>query len=184
MGAHLARGALRDALARAATGAVPNRAARAASDAASAARIAAWSRIPTVVAGADSSLAEIVAGEDVGTWVEPRSHALAARKLWIAFCQPVSGSIRVDDGALRNGTLDGIERALAAARSGPTAIAFEVVTAAGECGIFEAGAPWRRRIDESVAAGLRAIAGEDNLWFRYNSDELRGWREDASDAAA
>lgn len=64
-----------------------------------AARIAAWSRIPTVVAGADSSLAEIVAGEDVGTWVEPRSHALAARKLWIAFCQPVSGSIRVDDGA-------------------------------------------------------------------------------------
>lgn len=64
-----------------------------------AARIAAWSRIPTVVASADSSLAEIVGGEDVGTWVEPRPHALAARKLWIAFCQTVSGSIRVDDGA-------------------------------------------------------------------------------------
>ncbi len=68
----------------------------------SAARIAAFSRIPTVVAAAaSSSLPAIVAGEDVGTWVEPRSTALPARKLWIAFCQPVVGSITVDDGAAR-----------------------------------------------------------------------------------
>lgn len=64
-----------------------------------AARIAAWSRIPTVIARVHSSLQAIVAGEPVGTWVEPRPFPLAARKLWIAFCQSVTGSVSVDDGA-------------------------------------------------------------------------------------
>lgn len=64
-----------------------------------AARIAAFSRVPTVVADSRSSLASIVRGEEVGTWVEPRAVGLPARKLWIAFCQPVSGSVTVDDGA-------------------------------------------------------------------------------------
>lgn len=66
-----------------------------------AARIAAFSRIPTVVASATSSLTAIASGEVVGTWVEPRSHTLPARKLWIAFCQPTTGSVSVDDGAAR-----------------------------------------------------------------------------------
>lgn len=66
-----------------------------------AARIAAFSRIPTVVASATSSLVEVAIGAPVGTWVEPRPVALPARKLWIAFCQPVNGSITVDDGAAR-----------------------------------------------------------------------------------
>lgn len=64
-----------------------------------AARMAAYSRIPTVVAAADSSLAAITAGQAVGTWVAPRPVALPARKLWIAFCQPVSGGVTVDVGA-------------------------------------------------------------------------------------
>lgn len=64
-----------------------------------AARIAAFSRVPTVIAGASSKLAEVVAGADIGTWIEPRPTALPARKLWIAFCQPVTGAITVDAGA-------------------------------------------------------------------------------------
>lgn len=64
-----------------------------------AARIAAWSRIPTVVARARNSLAAIMDGEEVGTWVEPRAHPLSARKLWIAFCQTPAGTVQVDDGA-------------------------------------------------------------------------------------
>lgn len=66
-----------------------------------AARIAAFSRIPTVVAAAKSSLVEILAGEAVGTWVEPRTSSLPARKLWVAFCQPAQGEVVVDDGAAR-----------------------------------------------------------------------------------
>lgn len=64
-----------------------------------AARIAAFSRIPTVVAAAGSSLIGIAGGDTVGTWVEPRTTALPARKLWAAFCQPVQGKIVVDEGA-------------------------------------------------------------------------------------
>lgn len=66
-----------------------------------AARIAAFSRIPTVVASATSSLVSVAAGEDIGTWVEPLSSALPARKLWIAFCQTAKGEIVVDEGAER-----------------------------------------------------------------------------------
>jgi glutamate 5-kinase len=66
-----------------------------------AARIAAFSRIPTVIAAAGSSLTGIAAGEPVGTWVEPRPNALPARKLWAAFCQPVKGRVVVDEGAVR-----------------------------------------------------------------------------------
>lgn len=64
-----------------------------------AARMAAFSRIPTVIASSSSSLAAVSAGEDIGTWVEPRPAALPARKLWIAFCQPVRGTLTVDEGA-------------------------------------------------------------------------------------
>lgn len=66
-----------------------------------AARIAAFSKVPTVVAAAGASLARITAGEPVGTWVEPRPAALPSRKLWVAFCQPVRGRVVVDDGAAR-----------------------------------------------------------------------------------
>lgn len=64
-----------------------------------AARMAAWSSIPTVVAAADASLLEIVSGEPVGTWVAPRHRPLSARKLWISFCNVNGGTVTVDDGA-------------------------------------------------------------------------------------
>ena len=66
-----------------------------------AARMAAYSGIPTVVTAADEpeAVRRAVAGEDLGTWVEPRSTSLGARKLWIAFSLPALGVLRVDEGA-------------------------------------------------------------------------------------
>jgi glutamate 5-kinase len=67
-----------------------------------AARMAAWSGIPTVVAPASDPQAvrKAVGGEEVGTWVDPHETRLPARKLWIAFGQPSEGVIEVDEGAV------------------------------------------------------------------------------------
>jgi glutamate 5-kinase len=67
-----------------------------------AARMAAWSGVPTVVASAEADhvIDRVVAGEDIGTWVDPRSERLPARKLWIAFGLPSSGALVIDDGAV------------------------------------------------------------------------------------
>jgi glutamate 5-kinase len=66
-----------------------------------AARMAAWSGIPTVIASARApdGVARAVRGEEVGTWIAPHSTALPARKLWIAFGQPAEGRLTVDAGA-------------------------------------------------------------------------------------
>ena len=66
-----------------------------------AARMAAFSGIPTVIASAqtDSAAIRAATGEDVGTWIDPRSSRLTARKLWIAFGQPADGTLVIDDGA-------------------------------------------------------------------------------------
>lgn len=68
-----------------------------------AARMAAWSGIPTVIASASDEevVARAIAGKDVGTWVDPRQSSLPARKLWIAFGSPSEGQVSVDDGAAR-----------------------------------------------------------------------------------
>jgi glutamate 5-kinase len=81
----------------------------------SAARMAAFSAIPTVVAAADDpdAVVRAVAGRDVGTWVEPRRVGLSARKLWIAFSLPASGTLTVDDGAV-SALVDGGRSLLAA----------------------------------------------------------------------
>lgn len=67
-----------------------------------AARIAAWSGIPTVVANAADPrvLEAVAAGEKVGTWVEGEAARLSARKSWIAFGQPAAGRLLIDAGAL------------------------------------------------------------------------------------
>jgi glutamate 5-kinase len=67
-----------------------------------AAKMAAWSGIPTVIAAAseDEVATTAVAGGDVGTWVEPRHSRLSARKLWIAFGLPAEGTVSVDAGAV------------------------------------------------------------------------------------
>jgi glutamate 5-kinase len=77
--------------------------------------MAAFSGIPTVVtAAADRDAAlRAVRGEDVGTWVEPRDESLGARKLWIAFSLPTSGTLVVDEGAVR-ALVDGGRSLLAA----------------------------------------------------------------------
>ncbi len=68
-----------------------------------AARMAAWSGIPTIIAqGRDpAAVRDAIAGTSLGTWVEPHASGLSARKLWIAFGLPSSGAVSVDDGARR-----------------------------------------------------------------------------------
>lgn len=68
-----------------------------------AARMAAFSGIPTMIAQShDEGIVDrAVAGDDVGTWVDPRPEGLPARKLWIAFGVPAMGRITIDDGAVR-----------------------------------------------------------------------------------
>ena len=69
-----------------------------------AAKIAAWSGVRSVIAGAGRPgvLTDAVAGvPGVGTVVAPRAKRLGARKLWIAFAVGASGTVVVDDGARR-----------------------------------------------------------------------------------
>ena len=77
-----------------------------------AARMAAWSGIPTVIASGrtDGAVVDAVAGAEIGTWVDPQPSSLSARKLWIAFGLATSGSLVVDDGAA--GALAGLGRSL------------------------------------------------------------------------
>jgi glutamate 5-kinase len=79
-----------------------------------AARMAAWSGIPTVIADArvNDVVARAVAGDEIGTWVTPHQSKLPARKLWIAFGQPSAGRVTVDEGATR-ALLDGGKSLLA-----------------------------------------------------------------------
>jgi glutamate 5-kinase len=67
-----------------------------------AAKIASWSGVRTVIAGAQRAgvLADAVAGvAGIGTVVHPRAERIGARKLWIAFAVETAGRIVVDDGA-------------------------------------------------------------------------------------
>lgn len=67
-----------------------------------AARMAAYSGIPTVVApaGDDDAVRRAVGGGEIGTWVDPQPESLSARKLWIAFGLPAEGILAIDDGAI------------------------------------------------------------------------------------
>ena len=67
-----------------------------------AARMAAWSGIPTVIAAAShpNAAVEAAAGVEIGTWIAPRDDRLSARKLWIAFGLPSWGHVTIDAGAI------------------------------------------------------------------------------------
>jgi len=95
----------------------------------SAARMAAWSGIPTVIAPADDAevTTKATAGDDVGTWVEPHATKLPSRKLWIAFGLPSRGKLTVDAGA---------RQALVA--NGGSLLAVGVSAAQGEFGAGDA----------------------------------------------
>ncbi|MAG50999.1 MAG: glutamate 5-kinase [Acidimicrobiales bacterium] len=69
-----------------------------------AAKIAAWSGVPSVIADAkrDGVIVDAVAGTPgVGTVVRARQGRLGARRLWIAFAVGSSGQVSVDAGARR-----------------------------------------------------------------------------------
>lgn len=69
-----------------------------------AARIAAWSGVRTVIANAarPNVISDAVDGVDgVGTTINARSTSLSARKLWIGFALPAVATIIVDSGARR-----------------------------------------------------------------------------------
>lgn len=126
-----------------------------------AAKIAAWSGVRTVIAGArrERVLVDAVAGrQGVGTVVLPHDRKLPARKLWIAFAVGSSGRLIVDDGA-RSALLSGSASLLAA---GVTEVQgdFEeddaVEIASGDGRVFAKGLV---RVDAATAkeiAGLRS----------------------------
>jgi glutamate 5-kinase len=84
-----------------------------------AARMAAWSGIPTVIASAREPgvVVRAAAGEAVGTWITPHESRLPARKLWIAFGLPAEGRLAVDAGAVA-ALLDGKRSLLAVGITG------------------------------------------------------------------
>jgi glutamate 5-kinase len=59
--------------------------------------------IPMVVTDGrhPGALGRVIAGESVGTYFQPRTDRLAARKRWIAFAIPPQGMLEVDAGARR-----------------------------------------------------------------------------------
>ncbi len=123
-----------------------------------AARMAAWSGIPTVVASATEPevVARAMAGDDVGTWVAPHPSKLSARKLWVAFGQPSEGRVAIDAGAVR-----------ALVRHGRSLLAVGITAVSGD---FAAGAavevlgPGGDLVGKGLvaldAAGLRASLGK------------------------
>lgn len=68
----------------------------------SAARIASWSGVRTVIAEArkpDVLALAVVGNRSVGTQFLPHDRQLSARKLWIAFAAQTAGAVLVDEGA-------------------------------------------------------------------------------------
>ncbi|MGD2102159.1 MAG: glutamate 5-kinase [Acidimicrobiia bacterium] len=115
-----------------------------------AARMAAWSGVPTVIASASQPevVRRAVAGEDLGTWVSPRESSLSARKLWIAFGSPAEGSVTVDGGAAR-----------ALVEAGKSLLPVGVT---GVDGSFATGAAIEVRLDgQLIAKGLSALSAKD-----------------------
>ena len=125
-----------------------------------AAKIAAWSGIRAVIAGAErpdvvaDALADV---PGVGTVVRPRDRRLPARKLWIAFAVKASGTILVDDGA-RRALVDGQRSLLPAGIVGvegrfDAEDAVEISDAAGR--VFAKGLVRVGAVELAAAAGRR-----------------------------
>jgi glutamate 5-kinase len=127
-----------------------------------AARMAAWSGIPTVIASASEPEVVVRAarGEEVGTWVDPHESKLSARKLWIAFGLPSEGLVTVDTGAA------------AAIRDGGRSLLAAGVTDVE--GSFDEGAA----VEVSASAGLIAKG-----LTRLSSDGIRQGRGQHSSVA-
>jgi glutamate 5-kinase len=122
-----------------------------------AAKIAAWSGVRAVIAGAETEgvITGAIEGRAVGTAVRPRAQRLASRKLWIAFAQGSSGRIVVDEGARRALVERG--RSLLPAGVRQVSGSFDVDDAVEIVG--EDGRPFAKGLVRFGADRLRAIAG-------------------------
>lgn len=133
-----------------------------------AARMAAWSGIPTVIAGSGRPrvVESVVKGEAVGTYVVPGKTRLSARKLWMAFGRLIDGGLSIDEGAAR-----------ALIRRGGSLLPVGITGVTGE---FVAGAAVEVRGPDGalVAKGL-ASAGSAELrrWMGRRSSEIGQPRE-------
>jgi glutamate 5-kinase len=123
----------------------------------SAARIASWSGVRTVIANAahHDVLPLAVAGDAVGTTFAGHDRRLPARKLWIAFAAEVRGAVVVDDGAR--------EALTSRARSLLPAGVRDVIGAFGEGDTVEVrtldGEVFARGMVYVTASALRTVAG-------------------------
>lgn len=123
-----------------------------------AARIASWSGVRTVIARAsrEGVLSGAVAGEPVGTTFASHDRWLPARKLWIAFAAEVTGTIVVDPGARRALTERGVSLLPAGVRAVEGDFAEgDTVAVADEDGVVFA-----RGMVFATAAQIRAAAGK------------------------
>ena len=128
-----------------------------------AARMAAWSGIPTVIARSarPGVVQSIIEGDETGTYVVPGTARLSARKLWLAFGQQPEGRLRIDDGAVR-----------ALVRRGGSLLSVGVVGVEGE---FTAGAPVEVHDPAGtlVGKGLVSAGSSDlRLWMGKRSTEI------------
>ncbi len=132
-----------------------------------AARMAAWSGIPTVVAPAREPqvVERILAGEAVGTWIAPHPSSLSARKLWIAFGLPARGRLHVDQGA-----------AAAVTDSGKSLLGVGIVRVEGTFGAGSA----VEVVDPSGGQIAKGIVGVGSDWL----DGRIGVRTDEWDGVA
>jgi glutamate 5-kinase len=122
-----------------------------------AAKIAAWSGVRAVIAGADvpDVVVAAIEGRAVGTAIRAKPHRLPSRKLWIAFARSAAGRIVVDDGARRALCAD--NRSLLPAGVRDVDGRFEVDDAVE---IVDAdGTPFAKGLVRYSAANLRSVAG-------------------------
>jgi glutamate 5-kinase len=122
-----------------------------------AAKIAAWSGVRVVIAGADvpDVILDAIDGRAVGTVVRPKPERLPSRKLWIAFACDAAGSIVVDDGARR--ALCAENRSLLPAGVREVSGGFDVDDAVEIVGVD--GKPFAKGLVRYSAASLRTVAG-------------------------
>jgi glutamate 5-kinase len=122
-----------------------------------AAKIAAWSGVRAVIAGATVPHVVIgaIEGRAVGTSVRPKPARLPSRKLWIAFGRGASGRVVVDDGA--RAALCSDNRSLLPAGVRGVEGAFDVDDAVEIVG--GDGRPFAKGLVRYSAAALRSVAG-------------------------
>ncbi len=133
-----------------------------------AARMAAWSGIPTLIVKSTQPdlINMIVEGETVGTYVEPGRTKLSAWKLWLAFGEQPGGVLKIDEGAAR-----------ALARRGSSLLPVGVTGVDGE---FPPGAlvEVRDQAGALVAKGLASVSsGRVRQWMGRRTDELNSGEE-------